>query len=81
MALTAQIKELEKLKDESANKVKAFLGEAGRGDSDRYKVTWTSSSRSTFDAKRFAADHKEIDLSEYYKSSSYRTFKVTERSN
>lgn len=81
MALTAQIKELEKLKDEAANKVKAFLGEAGRGDSDRYKVTWTSSSRSTFDAKRFAADHKELNLSEYYKSSSYRTFKVTERGN
>lgn len=81
MALTAQIKELEKLKDEAANKVKAFLGEAGRGDTDRYKVSWTSTSRSTFDAKRFAADHKELDLSEYYKSSSYRTFKVTERSN
>ena len=81
MALTAQIKELEKLKDEAANKVKAFLGEAGRGDSDRYKVMWTSTSRSTFDAKRFAADHKELDLSEYYKNSSYRTFKVTERSN
>ena len=81
MALTAQIKELEKLKDEAANKVKAFLGEAGRGDTDRYKVSWTSTSRSTFDAKRFAADHKELDLSEYYKSSSYRTFKVSERSN
>ena len=81
MALTAQIKELEKLKDEAANKVKAFLGEAGRGDTDRYKVSWTSTSRSTFDAKRFTADHKELDLSEYYKSSSYRTFKVTERSN
>lgn len=79
MALTAQIKELEKLKDEAANKVKAFLGEAGRGDTDRYKVTWTSSSRSTFDAKRFAADHPNLNLSEYYKNNSYRTFKVTER--
>ena len=81
MALTAQIKELEKLKDEAANKVKAFLGETGRGDTDRYKVTWTSSSRSTFDAKKFAAAHPDLDLSEYYKNSTYRTFKVTERSN
>lgn len=81
VALTAQIKELEKLKDEAANRVKAFLGEAGRGDTDRYKVTWTSSSRSTFDAKRFAAAHPDLDLSEYYKNNSYRTFKVTERSN
>ena len=81
MALTAQIKELEKLKEEAANKVKAFLGEAGRGDTDRYKVTWTSSSRSTFDAKKFAAAHPDLDLSEYYKNSTYRTFKVTERGN
>ena len=81
MALTAQIKELEKLKDEMANKVKAFLGEVGKGESDGYKVTWTSSSRSTFDSKRFAQDQRDIDLSEYYKSSSYRTFKVAEKSN
>lgn len=78
IALSAQIKELEKLKDEAANKVKAFLGEAGRGESDHYRVSWTSSTRNTFDSKRFAADHKDIDLSEYYKTSSYRTFKVTE---
>ena len=78
IALQTQIKELEKLKDEMANKVKAFLGEAGRGESDRYKVSWTSSTRSTFDSKRFATEHKDIDLSEYYKTSTYRTFKVTE---
>ena len=81
MALTAQIKDLEKLKDEAANKVKAFLGESGRGETDNYKVSWTSSSRSTFDSKRFASDHKDIDLSEYYKNSTYRTFKVTEKTN
>ena len=78
MALTAQIKEMEKLKDEMANKVKAFLGEAGMGETDRYRVSWTSSTRSTFDSKRFATEHKDIDLSEYYKTSIYRTFKVTE---
>lgn len=81
MALTAQIKALEKLKDECANKVKAFLGESGRGESENYKVSWTSTSRSTFDSKRFAQEHKDIDLSEYYKTSTYRTFKVTENKN
>lgn len=81
MALTAQIKELEKLKDEMANKVKAFLGEAGRGETDRYKVSWVSAQRSTFDSKRFASEHSDIDLSEYYKNSTYRTFKVTEKTN
>lgn len=78
MALTAQIKELETLKDEMANRVKAFMGESGKGETSCYKVSWTSSERKTFDAKKFAADHKDMELSEYYKISSYRTFKVTE---
>ena len=81
VALSAQMKELDKLKEEAGNRVKAFLGEAGKGESDRYKVSWTSTERKSFDAKRFAAEHPEVDLSGYYKSSSYRTFKVTERSN
>lgn len=80
MALTAQIKELEKMKDEAANRVKAFLGEAGKGETDNYRVTWTSSTRSTFDSKRFAQEHQDIDLSNYYKASTYRTFKVSENS-
>lgn len=78
MALTAQIKELEKMKDEAANRVKAFLGDAGKGATDRYKVSWTSTTRSSFDSKRFAQEHQDIDLSGYYKTSTYRTFKVSE---
>lgn len=81
MVLSAQMKELDKLKEEAGNRVKAFLGDAGNGESDRYKVSWASTTRSTFDAKRFAAEHPDLDLSEYYKTSTYRTFKVTERSN
>lgn len=81
MALTSQIKELERLRDEMANKVKAFLGESGRGESENYKVSWASTSRSTFDSKRFASEHKDIDLSEYYKTSTYRTFKVIQNKN
>lgn len=78
MNFNALIKDLEKQRDEVANRIKAFMGESGRGESDGYKVSWTSSSRSSFDSKKFAADHKDLDLSEYYKTSSYRTFKVTE---
>lgn len=79
MALTAQIKDLEKLRDEMANKVKVFMGESGKGESDKYKVSWASAERKSFDSRKFASDHKEMDLSGYYKTSNYRTFKVTER--
>lgn len=78
MSLGTHIKDLEKQRDEVANRIKAFMGESGAGESDGYRVSWTSSMRLSFDAKRFAADHANMDLSKYYKASNYRTFKVTE---
>lgn len=79
MELSEQIKNLEAAKEEAANKVKAFLGEAGKGESDRYRVSWTSSERRSFDSKRFAKENPDIDMDSYYKVSTYRTFKVTEK--
>ena len=78
IALGKQIDELKKLRDEAANKVKAFMGESGRGESDRFKVSWSSSIRTTFDHKQFALDNPNLNLSKYYKSSNARTFRVTE---
>lgn len=79
MNFTESIKHLEKCRDECANRVKAFLGEIGSGESERFKVSWKTASKSTFDSKRFAKENPEIDLSGYYKTSTYRTFKVSER--
>ncbi len=78
-AISKQIKELDNLKNEAANKLKSFLGEASRGESDRFKVTWGSTTRETFDLKQFVTDYPNIDLSDYYKTTSYRTFKVSEK--
>lgn len=75
--LTSQIKALTDLKDEVGNKVKEFMKEAGRGESDRFQVSYTSSVRRTFDTKRFSADHGNLDLDPYYKETTSRTFKVT----
>lgn len=79
VALGKQIKELENLQAEMANKVKSFMSEAGKGESDNFKVSWPTTSKTTFDHKRFADEHPDVDLTNYYKTSSYRTFKVTER--
>ena len=73
-----QIKELEKMRDESANKIKAFMGDAWGGESDRFKVVWKTSTRSIFDKDRFIEDHPEIDFSEYYNTINTRTFRVNE---
>jgi len=74
-----QIKDLTKVKDGIENKVKVYMGSAGRGESERFKVSWTSSIRNTFDAESFAKDHPDIDLSGYYKNTISRTFRVSKR--
>lgn len=79
MSLAEHIKSLKESQDEIGNRIKAYMGESGRGECNRFKVTWTSSTRSTFDHKRFAADHPQMDLTSYYKSTSTRTFKINER--
>lgn len=79
LSISAQIKALEAQKDEVANKVKAFLGEAGRGENERFRVSWTTSERKSLDSKRLVAEHPEINLNDYYKISASRTFRVTEK--
>ena len=81
IAIGKQIEELKKLKEEMANNVKAFMGEAGKGESDHFKVSWSSSLRTTFDHKKFASDNPNLDLTQYYKSSTTRTFRVSEINN
>ena len=78
MTYSSLLRDVERQRDEVANRIKAFMGESGRGESAGYKVSWTSSERKSFDSKKFASDHANMDLSKYYKTSSYRTFKVTE---
>ena len=79
VALGKQIKELKALQDEMANKVKSYMNEAGKGESNGFKVSWPTATKSTFDHKRFAEENPDVNLTDYYKHSSYRTFKVTER--
>lgn len=78
MEVSQQIKALEKLKEAKANEIKALMGNSSKGLGGNYKVSWSNSSRSSFDAKRFAEENPSIDLKPYYKYSSFRTFKVTE---
>ena len=77
MALGEQIRELKKLQDGCANKVKAYLGDTAHGESKGFSVSWTPAQRSTFDLQMFAKDYPDVDLSGYYKTSTYRSFKVS----
>jgi predicted phage-related endonuclease len=54
------------------------MQEAARGETDRYRVSWATAERKSFDSKSFMKDHPELNFEKYYKTSSYRTFKVAE---
>ena len=74
--LDASIKELKRQQDEIRQTLQLDLGEAETGTTDHYKVIWKSQSRSTFDAKRFAADHPNLKLDDYWKATSSRAFRI-----
>lgn len=78
IALKKQIKELEELADEAANKIKEFMGSSGGGECDGFKVSWKPQTRRTFDSKRFAKENPDVDLSGYYRETNARTFRVVE---
>ena len=79
MDLGEQIAALETEREKNANRVKALLGSRAFGKGSKFYVSWKSATRNSFDAKRFQAKNPGLDLSGYYKTSSYRTFKVAER--
>jgi predicted phage-related endonuclease len=77
--LKDQLNNLSMTIDGIENRIKAHLGECARGEGEKYKVSWKTQYRSTFDHKKFVADHPEMDVSAYYKKSASRPFKVTEK--
>jgi predicted phage-related endonuclease len=79
MSYKDQIDELTKLKEEAANRVKAYMGDSARAEGHHYKVSWASQTRNTFDVKKFQKDYGDIDLSPYYKTTSSRVFKVSQK--
>lgn len=76
MTLSSLLDDVKNQKEEVANRIKAFMQDASKGECGKYKVSWTSSVRNTFDHKAFVKDNPELDLSAYYKSTPTRTFKV-----
>ena len=78
MHLSSLADDYKKLKDECANRIKVYMGEASKGESNGYSVTWSSYMRRTFDHKRFQEEHPDLDLSDYYKETPTRTFKVNQ---
>ena len=76
--LMSRKKAIEKGADAIKQQLMNDLGDNERGYCGRYTVDWKAQSRQTFDAKAFAKDHPEMDLSGYYKTTNFRKFAVKE---
>lgn len=74
--LKAQVDELSEQIDCIANRIKAHLGECELGVGEKYKASWKSQVRHSFDHKRFIKDHPQMDVSKYFKTTNTRPFKV-----
>lgn len=81
LALKKQRDALDDRIGEIENLLKSDLQEAERGTAGSYVVSWKSQVRQTFQAAAFRAEHPEIDLTNYYKRTVSRPFKVTEKEN
>lgn len=71
-----QLKELSDLQEAYKQKIMQAMGDNEKGSANGYKVSWKSQTRNSFNAKAFASDHPQLDLSSYYTTSNYRVFKI-----
>lgn len=74
----SRVKEWENEAERYANMLKQRLGENEAGSCGDHSVSWRNQSRSTFDVQAFRAEHRNIDLTPYYKTSAFRRFTVKE---
>lgn len=78
LATKQLIKAYQRELEECRQLLQQDLGDQEAGVCGDYSVSWKSQFRSTFDAKRFSAEHPELDLSGYYKTSTFRKFDIKE---
>lgn len=76
--LMSRKKAIEKGADAIKQQLMNDLGDNERGYCGRFTVDWKAQSRQTFDARAFAKDHPDMDLSSYYKTTNFRKFAVKE---
>lgn len=77
-SLMSRKKAIEKDADAIKQQLMNDLGDNERGYCGRFTVDWKAQSRQTFDARAFAKDHPDMDLSSYYKTTNFRKFTVKE---
>jgi len=73
----AQIKHIKSVQDRAKLELCEAIGKMSGGWVGATKITWKPQSRSTFQTDRFRAEHPEINLDKYYKTTTSRVFRVS----
>ena len=73
-----KIKELQDIQKKHENEVKNYLGDSGIGTSDKFKVTWRTTTSNVFDSKEFRKDEPEL-YDQYLMQRKTRRFLVKEQ--
>ena len=79
IALKDEIKVLETEKEAIEQTIKEDLQKNEYGACSSFEVKWKSQTRNTLDPKALLEDMPELDLSPYYKTSTFRRFSIKER--
>lgn len=74
--LGQRIKEMQAEQKEAANRVKAYMGNAEKGQSASYLVSYACSSRTTFDKEKFLAAYQGQDVTPFFKTTTSRTLRI-----
>lgn len=77
-ALKDQIAELSKEKERIEQELKTDLGNFEEGTAGSYIVKWKPRTRNSFQVKEFQKEYPDMDLSPFYKTTSYRAFEIKE---
>ena len=77
--LNAEKKALEAAIKKIDNEIKAEMQDAQRAACEGWKISWKEQNRSSFQRDDFEADHPDIDLDSYYKTTTSRVMRITEK--
>ena len=77
--INAEIAALKKRRNAVDNRIKSFMGNAGYGECNGFRVSWNISEKEDFDQERFIKDHPHMDLTPYFSKKKSRVFRVNER--
>ena len=78
--VAAELKAKSAEKEKLEQTIKDAIGNGSGGSCGDWSATWKPQSRKSFDAKAFAADNPDVELSDYYTTSAFRVLRVKKES-